>query len=155
MSDIFPPGFWDFGLRNSGGTGKTQGGLLGFSQRMSETHSGASPSRRWSKIMLRIAGIVLLAYLIGSVLSEISISLHKQPSPAGFGRGIVQGALMPLALPNLLVGRDVSIYAERNDGVPYKLGYTAGVNGCGVVFFGMLFWRLKRWTRAKGARPDT
>ena len=116
---------------------------------MSKTESGASASRRWSKITLRIGGIVLFAYLIGCALSEISISLHKQPSPAGFGRGIVQGALMPLALPNLLVGRDVSIYAEKNDGVPYKLGYTAGVNGCGMVFFGILFWRLKRWTGRK------
>ena len=44
----------------------------------------------------------------------------------------------------LLVGKDVAIYSENNTGVGYKLGYTAGVNGCGAVFFGLFFWRLRR-----------
>ena len=51
---------------------------------------------------------------------------------------------MPMALPNLLVGRDVSIYSPNNTGVPYKLGYTAGVNVCGAIFFGFFYWRLNR-----------
>ena len=51
---------------------------------------------------------------------------------------------MPMSLPNLLVGRDVTIYSQNNSGVRYKLGYTLGVNLCGAVFFGMAFWRLNR-----------
>ena len=89
---------------------------------------------------LRFGAVLLLAYAIGGVLNHISASLQHDPKPAGFSRGVLQGALMPLAMPTLLVGRDVIIYAQNNNGVPYKLGYTAGVNGCGVVFFGMLFW---------------
>jgi hypothetical protein len=54
---------------------------------------------------------------------------------------------MPCALPNLLVGNDVTIYAQNNTGRTYKLGYTCGVNACGAVFFGMFFWRLNRWRR--------
>jgi len=50
-------------------------------------------------------------------------------------------------MPNLLVGRDVTIYSAHNTGVSYKLGYTAGVNGCGALFFGFLFWRLDRWRK--------
>ena len=54
---------------------------------------------------------------------------------------------MPMAMPNLLVGRDVSIYSTRNTGLKYKLGYTVGVNGCGAIFFGVLFWRFSRWRK--------
>ncbi len=54
---------------------------------------------------------------------------------------------MPAALPNLLMGNDVPIYAEKNTGCTYKLGYTAGVNGCGLLFFGFFFWRVNRWRK--------
>ena len=60
--------------------------------------------------------------------------------------------LMPAALPNLLVGSDVVIYAQNNTGVSYKLGYTMGVNVCGAVFFGFFFWRLNRWRKAEKSR---
>jgi hypothetical protein len=52
-----------------------------------------------------------------------------------------------MAMPNLLVGRDVVIYSANNAGVPYKLGYTVGVNACGALFFGFLYWRILRWRR--------
>ena len=63
---------------------------------------------------------------------------------AGFRLGILHGALMPVALPSLLLGKDVPIYAERNEGRTYKLGYIAGINACGLVFFGLAFWRPAR-----------
>ena len=63
---------------------------------------------------------------------------------AGFGRGMIHGALMPLTLPNLLVGDDVPIYAADNTGRTYKIGYIVGVNCCGLIFFGFLFWRISR-----------
>jgi hypothetical protein len=60
---------------------------------------------------------------------------------------MVQGALMPLALPNLLAGNDVAIYAGNNTGRTYKLGYALGVNLCGLVFFGFFFWRVAKWKK--------
>lgn len=96
---------------------------------------------------MRVVIFLVLAFSIGAVLNRVSISLKSSPHPAGFGRGVLQGALMPMALPNLLVGRDVSIYSLNNTGVPYKLGYTVGVNGCGAAFFGFLYWRLNRWRK--------
>ena len=54
---------------------------------------------------------------------------------------------MPMAMPNLLVGRDLTIYSPNNTGLTYKLGYTTGVNGCGALFFGLFFWRVSRWRR--------
>jgi len=103
-------------------------------------------SRVW-KILRRIGGVLLLAFLVGVALNRISISLERSARPAGFARGIFQGALMPMSMPNLLVGNNVTIYSERNTGLPYKLGYTMGVNVCGLGFFGFFFWRLNRWRK--------
>jgi hypothetical protein len=99
----------------------------------------------------RVVAVALVALVIGAVLNRIANSLDRSGQPAGFGRGLVQGALMPMAMPNLLVGNDVSIYAARNTGRAYKLGYTLGVNACGAIFFGFFFWRVNRWRRAAKA----
>ena len=103
--------------------------------------------RRWWKVVMRFLWILALAVGIGWGLNRSSLLLDHGTQPAGFGRGILHGALMPLALPNLLVGRDVAIYSTNNTGRLYKLGYTVGVNGCGLIFFGLLFWRVSRWRR--------
>jgi hypothetical protein len=50
-----------------------------------------------------------------------------------------------MAMPNLLVGKDLVIYSVHNTGLPYKLGYTMGVNACGAIFFGLFFMRLTQW----------
>jgi hypothetical protein len=55
--------------------------------------------------------------------------------------GILHGALMPVALPSLLLGKDVPIYASASTGRIYKLGYIAGINLCGLIFFGFAFHR--------------
>jgi hypothetical protein len=77
----------------------------------------------------------------------MSVKFSKSEAPAGFVRGMLQGALMPGALPNLVVGNDVTIYAPNNTGRTYKLGYTCGVNACGAIFFGWFFWRVSRWRK--------
>ena len=102
--------------------------------------------------MWRGLGILVLAVTIGWMLSRIAASLERSARPAGFGRGVLQGALMPLAMPNLMVGKDVTIYAQNNTGLSYKLGYTVGVNSCGALFFGLFFWRLTQWRRAARAK---
>ncbi|MDB6023718.1 MAG: hypothetical protein JWQ04_3575 [Pedosphaera sp.] len=104
----------------------------------------ASPVR---KILMRILSVLLVAVVIGCVSRVLTSLANKDPGPAGFARGMVHGALMPCALPNLLVGNDVTIYAPVNTGRTYKLGYTVGVNSCGAVFFGIFFWRLNRWRK--------
>ena len=91
--------------------------------------------------------VLCVAFLVGVILNRISATLEKDARPAGFTRGMLQGALMPMTFPNLIVGNEVTIYSERNTGRSYKLGYTLGVNVCGIVFFGLFFWRLTRWTK--------
>ena len=111
---------------------------------MSDTPKMNSFARRVLQILKRVLMIVAVAFCIGLILNQIARSLEKSHQPAGFARGLLQGALMPMAMPNLLVGNNVTIYAENNTGVTYKLGYTTGVNSCGTIFFGFFFWRLRR-----------
>src|SRR5882762_692725 len=118
---------------------------------MSTKEQGSS-RRQWERVLWRGLGILVLAVTIGWMLSRIAASLERSARPAGFGRGVLQGALMPLAMPNLMVGKDVTIYAQNNTGLSYKLGYTVGVNSCGALFFGLFFWRLTQWRRAARAK---
>jgi len=106
------------------------------------------------KILVRVMCFLVVGTCLAWGINRSAAAQARSKRAAGFGRGVLHGALMPLALPNLLMGCDVAIYAENNTGRTYKLGYTVGVNGCGLLFFGLLFWRLGSWTRA-GRREDT
>jgi hypothetical protein len=117
---------------------------------MSDTQVKVPKAHMVWNIARRIGSFLLLAALIGTTLNYVSASLERNANPAGFVRGIIQGALMPMSLPNLLVGRDVTIYSQNNTGVTYKIGYTTGVNGCGALFFGLVFWRFGRLRRSPG-----
>jgi len=116
---------------------------------MSDTSSRTLASRRWWKIPLRLLLFVMLATAVGWTLNRLAASMERSSLSAGFSRGMVQGALMPMAFPNLLVGNDVTIYSQNNTGLTYKLGYTVGVNTAGLFFFGLFFRRLRRWKRTK------
>jgi len=109
------------------------------------TLNASAPARQRWNVVRRLSCILLLAFVIGFILNRVAQQFDRSPRPAGFLRGLVQGALMPASMPNLLIGHDVVIYAVNNNGVFYKLGYTMGVNGCGAIFFGIFYWRLKRW----------
>lgn len=97
------------------------------------------------KILTRLLVSLVVAFFIAAALHWTLRKLERHDDqPSGFGQGMVHGALMPLALPNLLVGDDVVIYAPNNTGRSYKIGYIAGVNACGLLFFGYTFWRGRR-----------
>ena len=120
---------------------------------MTDTQMKVAAPAPWKKIAFRLVILLVIATVIGWTLNHISASMHENAAPAGFRRGMIQGALMPMAMPNLLFGRDVIIYSTNNTGISYKLGYTAGVNSCGALFFGFFFWRVNRW-RKQGMKRD-
>jgi uncharacterized membrane protein YciS (DUF1049 family) len=115
--------------------------------------------RSWKKTLLmalrRLAFLVALGFAIGWVLNRAEAALEKRHEPAGFARGLVQGALMPITMPNLIFGNDVAIYAANNTGRTYKIGYTLGVNTCGLIFFGFFFWRVRRMKLRLGPQIDS
>jgi len=105
----------------------------------------------WWKSLLKLSLVVLAAYTVGQLLSRSASGIDRSATPAGFRVGIFHGAMMPCAMPSLLIGKDVSIYTQNNNGRPYKLGYTVGVNLCGLAFFGSSFYRISRLK--KNLRP--
>ncbi len=111
---------------------------------MNEANQVKSKTQRLLLLAARVLMLVAIAAGVGWTLNRIGSNLEGDGQPAGFARGMIQGALMPMALPNLLVGQDVNIYSTNNTGIRYKLGYSSGVNICGAVFFSFMFWRLKR-----------
>ena len=96
---------------------------------------------------VKLASLVLAGMVFGWGYNWAAPRFYRPEQTAGFWLGTLHGALMPIALPSLLLGNDVPIYAANSTGRSYKLGYIAGINGCGLVFFGLAFWQPGRRTR--------
>jgi hypothetical protein len=86
--------------------------------------------------------VISLALIFGQ--SWASTRCYRPDYAAGFYTGLLEGALMPAALPGLLAGKDVPIYAPNNDGRGYKIGFIVGLNTCGTFFFGIAFWQPRK-----------
>lgn len=119
---------------------------------------GSPPSRssRWRRWLRRgvtqALRLVLVGLLFGWFYAWAAPRFYPRQERPGFALGMLHGALMPMALPSLLLGKDVPIYASDNRGRSYKLGYIAGINVCGFLFFGLAFTRPPR--RALAPVPD-
>jgi hypothetical protein len=101
---------------------------------------------RLKRLAMKVVIQVTLGLLLGFGYGWAAPRLYGPERSAGFRLGILHGGLMPVALPSLLLGKDVPIYADRNQGRTYKLGYIVGINACGLLFFGSAFWRPARAT---------
>jgi hypothetical protein len=102
-------------------------------------HPASSGSRRLRTWGIKLIQLALAGVLLGFGYKEAVPRLYHPETSAGFRLGAVHGFLMPAALPSLLEGEDVPIFAANNTGRNYKLGYIAGINLCGLIFFGLAF----------------
>ena len=100
--------------------------------------AGKTRLRKWT---VKLTSLLVAGLVLGLVYDWAAPRLYRAEAPAGFWRGVAHGGLMPVALPSLLLGRDVPIFAVTNSGRSYKLGYIAGINLCGFIFFGLAFWQ--------------
>jgi cyanate permease len=111
---------------------------------MNDNHSQSRPApgfiRRWLRKVLTLA-VVTVAF--GWFYAWASPWAFPKSHTADFKYGVLHGALMPIALPALVMGKDVPIYAPDNSGRSYKMGYICGINACGLLFFGAAFRRPK------------
>jgi hypothetical protein len=112
---------------------------------MSATQAPARPSRLtlrdWiKKIVLFLAVAVFMGWFYGWASPRV----FPRERTLGFGYGMLHGGLMPMALPSLVMGQNVDIFAANNSGRLYKLGYITGINICGLIFFGSAFWKPKK-----------
>src|SRR5579862_2486251 len=109
----------------------------------------AAPDR-FSKarfIIFKAIALTALTLVLGFAQGWASSRCYKPDHVAGFHMGILHGILMPAALPGLLMGQDLPIYAPNNSGRPYNIGYIFGINTCGTIFFGVAFWQPRRRRR--------
>ena len=96
---------------------------------------------------MQLFRLVVVGVLVGWLYAWGAPLIYRDKSLPGFWLGCAHGALMPMALPSLLMQKNVPIYAVVNAGRIYKIGYIAGINACGFVVFGLSFWQPRR--RAK------
>ncbi len=109
--------------------------------------------KRLVKLIIRKAVTIIIVTLVfGWLYSWASPWAFAKDRTAGFGYGMLHGAMMPLSLPSLVTGHDVQIYDDHNVGRIYKIGYICGVNICGLVFIGPLFWRPRPVTSTSSGK---
>ena len=107
-----------------------------------------SPKNAARRSPLKAMGVgalrmILAGILLGWLYAWASPQAYPKDRPLGFMHGMVHGGLMPMALPALVIGHDVEIFAANNNGRLYKLGYICGINICGLLFFGFSFGGLR------------
>lgn len=126
-------------------------GMAESVERQMALPEAAAPGEFSKAKVIAIKIIALTALTLALCFSQSwASSRYYQPDyVAGFPTGLLEGALMPAALPGLVAGNDVPIYAPNNLGRRYKIGYIVGLNTCGTLFFGLAFWQPRRKKRAK------
>jgi hypothetical protein len=107
----------------------------------------ASPNVRGQAI--KIAALVLMSLALGFGYDRAAPRTYAPERVCGFFTGMMHGALMPAALPTLVFGKDLPIFAPNNVGRGYKIGFILGLNTCGTLFFGIGFWK-PRGRRGEG-----
>ena len=100
-----------------------------------------APFSKTKAIIIKIIALTVVTLVLCFSQSWASTRYYRPDYVAGFPTGLLEGALMPAALPGLLSGKDVPIYAPNNLGRPYKIGFILGLNGCGTFFFWLVFWQ--------------
>ena len=109
---------------------------------MDATQAPVAKPRSRTKLLFRKAvTLAIVTVAFGWFYGWASPWAFPQNRTAGFSFGLLHGAMMPLSLPSLVIGKEVPIYAVENSGRWYKIGYICGVNICGLAFIGPLFWR--------------
>ncbi len=95
-------------------------------------------------IIIKIIALTVISLTLCFTYGWASARYYRPDYVAGFRTGLLEGALMPAALPGLLGGKDLPIFAPNNVGRGYKIGYILGLNTCGTFFYGVAFWQPRR-----------
>ena len=121
---------------------------------MDDTPPPVRPAGNVARHLLRKAlTLVIVGILFGKLYDWATPWAYPANRPVGFTYGVLHGAMMPISLPTLVMGKDVTIYANSNSGRPYKIGYICGINACGLLFFGAAF-RKPKITSANSGKSE-
>ena len=108
------------------------------------TNPSAEPLSKTKVIVIKVVAMTVISLVLIFAQGWAAPRYYRTDYTAGFYTGLLEGALMPAALPGLLRGQDVPIYAPNNEGRPYKIGLILGLNGCGTFFFWVAFWKPRK-----------
>jgi hypothetical protein len=111
-----------------------------------QTCSSASKKKG---LIRKMVLLTILSIGLGMAQGWAAARTYRPDHEAGFDAGLLHGILMPAALPGLVLGQPLPIYATNNSGNPYNIGFILGINACGTVFFGIAFWQ-RRAVRSDG-----
>jgi hypothetical protein len=118
---------------------------------MSDSTPQATPVHDFLRSLPRkVITLAVVTVVFGWFYGWASPWAFPKSQPADFKYGVLHGALMPLSLPTLLIGKDVPIYDSENTGRSYKIGYICGINACGLLFFGAAFRKPKVTSASSG-----
>ena len=106
-----------------------------------------APISKAKVITIKVIALTALTLALGFGQGWAASRYYKPDHSAGFHMGLLHGMLMPAALPGLLLGQDLPIYAPNNSGRLYNIGYILGINTCGTFFFGIAYWMPHRRRR--------
>ena len=104
----------------------------------------STPTPKWRHQEIKIAALTLFSLALGFGYDRAAPRTYGPEREAGFFTGMMHGALMPAALPTLVFGKALPIYAQNNVGRGYNIGFILGLNTCGTLFFGIAFWHPRR-----------
>ena len=105
--------------------------------------------------LARLAILSVLGLGLGLMQGWLAAGTYRPSQTAGFYTGFLHGMLMPAALPGLLLGQSVPIYAPNNSGNPYEIGFIFGINMCGLIFFGTAFRQRPRPRQTSAELKDS
>lgn len=119
------------------------------------THTSSPPLFMISHktVLKKALNMIIVGAIVGWIYAWASPRMFPVGKEMGFGFGLAHGSLMPIALPSLIMGNDVEIFAKPNTGRGYKIGYICGINLCGLLFFGTAFWKPGKKPTARHAPP--
>ncbi|HUC83901.1 MAG TPA: hypothetical protein VL970_01815, partial [Candidatus Acidoferrales bacterium] len=103
-----------------------------------------APLLKAKVIAIKVVALTAISLALGFTYNYASTRYYEPDYAAGFRTGLLEGAVMPAALPILMAGRDAPIYAANNVGRGYKIGFILGLNTSGTIFFGVAFWQPRR-----------
>ena len=103
-----------------------------------------APMSQTKVIIIKVIALTVISLGLGFTHTWASTRCYQPDYVAGVPAGMMEGAIMPAALPPLLMGHDVPIYAPNNVGRGYKIGFILGLNTSGTIFFGVAFWKPRK-----------
>jgi hypothetical protein len=109
-----------------------------------DQNAASTSSPKWGYKVIKIIALTLFSLALGFGYDRAAPRTYGPERVAGFFTGMMHGALMPAALPTLVFGKALPIYAQNNVGRGYNIGFILGLNTCGTLFFGIAFWHPRR-----------